>query len=837
MNKPHGTDFCYAPKNNASRLSHADSTPNAFKSLSILATAICLALAASPVWSSCTGAGTDNVVCTGTLTQSTANHSTSVNGDPITVTANNWTMNGGHLYVVSSGSSKDINFTGNNINASGTSTVNGLIHVATVGEGNASVTVSNSGVDSLAHGSYKSSGLVTHATGTGSALTEVTGNVRVEVDSSGLLAVANGSTGKDATISMSGGNNVIVVTGSVGYGAQANAGNGKASVMLSGTNRITTTDNDSNAIHSAGASAVVTVDSDATLITHGDRSNGVYGIGNGQLTDIASNATITTSGNDSAGIRGEQAQVATTGDIIVKTDTSSNITTNGWQSEGIHAYLGSESAGGIASNGNVTVDAQGNITTNGSYLAEGIYGAITHSNATGDVNITFRGDKIETTGTSGGSGNRGILGSQLGSGNITVKHDGNMIKTAGNTAHGIEVRTGLNGTDGAKSSSVGDVKVGVTGTIETAGNNAHGIFVNAANNAASIEVINSGNVSVSGNDASAIRVSSSGGGDVLIRHEAGGVITSTGNNSVPNANQRTDAIYAYKNANTTGDILVVVNGDITTSGSNRASGAHASHFGTGNVTVMGSGNIKTTATNNNGTSIYSYGMAATVTDNGVGNAFVDYYTNIIETSADHSYALYAGVTGDGNATVVNNAGSLTTHGSNSHGIWSRNESLIAGNVYAANLYGDIITTGDGAHGIYAQSSLGDVDAQNIGGNITTSGVSADAIRATANGTGTVYVKNTGTLITHSDKSKGILVSGDVSQSGKIIVENEGDITTNSLIVPATYDERAHAIYVENKNSGDTDGILLVHKNGTITTMGGDPPVFVLKHQPNPEILN
>ena len=509
----------------------------------------------------------------------------------------------------------------------------------------------------------------------------------------------------------------------------------RAEVIIDGSSVDLVVSGDSNnGIKVSSQEAVVDI-SNTSITTSGTSANGIFARGNnGEVNVNVNNSTIEAAGYDAAGIRAEQASGATTGDIIVTTGTNSTIISDGVQAEGIHAYMGSESYGGVASSGNVIVNAGGRITTHGNTLAEGIYGAITHSQATGNVDITL-GGTIQTTGT-GGSGNRGILARQYGSGDVIVRHLGDNIQTAGNNAYGIEVGTGGTGTDGGVSASVGDVGVLVAGSINTFGVKAHGVFVNVQNNANAIEVVNSGYITVRGNDTSGIRVNSTGSGDILVRHEAGASITSEGTNTADSDTERTDAIYVVKSAGATGAITVIANGDITTDGANRATGVHAAHLGDGDVFVGGSGNITTTATNNAGTSVYSHGMVALTSAGANGNATVSYETGTVTTGGDNAVALYAASSGaSGNALVENNAGTLTTSGTGSHGMYVSNTTTAGGTASATNLDGTITTTGTGAHGIYATSAQGKITVSNTDSAITTSGQSAHAVYARINNAG------------------------------------------------------------------------------------------------------
>ncbi|WP_434777335.1 autotransporter outer membrane beta-barrel domain-containing protein [Neisseria sp. Ec49-e6-T10] len=812
--------------------------------ITALAATAGLMLGSTVVLAECVATGTDKLNCSGTDNFAVGSQSFPVNGTSTVVTANNWNLNGGHLYV--NAQSGSVEFNGDNVTVNGTSTVNGLIHLATVDANDTSISIRNSVIKTVTNPIKESSGLVTHATGSGNAKIEVTGNVRIEVDGNGLHALA--TKGKNALITMTGGNNLIKVTGSRS-GIDATANNGQASVVLSGKNTIETTGDGSNAIASIGKEASVNVDLDTTLITSGSKANGIYAKGNGQNTVIVSDATITTQGEDSAGIRGDQNQAATTGDIIITTGANSKIETNGRQAEGIHAYLGSESEGGIASSGNIIVTAEGNIKTNGDSLAEGIYGAITHSGATGNVDITFKGNTIETTGTAGASGNRGILARQLGSGDITVNHLGQLITTAGAKAYGIEISTGLTGTDGAISASAGKVVVGVTGNIKTQGDEAHGVWVNTKNQVDSVigqfageittlgnkahgisvetsskvSLTNTGLITTNGSASHAINVVSDGDKNINIGNS--GAISVNGANST--------GIYAVMNTNTSSSGKITINntGDIITD----TGDTPISTYGHGIYAIIDnvgadSGGIDITHTGGtidttgyNATAIQAYTTAKT------GDINIKVTNAIINAKSGKSDGI--NVRSGSGATDVNQVSDLdiniTTNGGEinvldgvagsgetSNGIMAYQYAAAKGDINIIN-NGTKIKTGLGVDGLGVSAAA--MDIRQVGttatGNINIfnhgelstagAGVTTSAIYALNNGSGEINVLNTNQMDTVGQNANGIYAQS--AGTGNINIINTGDLFTQGT--------NAAGIQIRHMGTGD----ISIQSSGDITT--------------------
>ncbi|MGL4667134.1 MAG: ESPR-type extended signal peptide-containing protein, partial [Saezia sp.] len=447
--------------------------------------------------------------------------STEVIAENINVSSSNTLGNYASGFGISGATGAHLELKGNNTLTLDAATGDTAVIVSTsAGAGDARITVSGTlNINNQASWRiFENDGLEANAGANGNSIITHTGTGTIQVAGGHAVQARAAATGNNVEVTLnstSGKDQIHLSTTGSGderssaIGAKGSATSGKVTVNTNA--KITTTGGDAHGIYATSAgtaadgksvevinsgtiSATGTNASGITALATAPTANGTVTINNtGKITsarhglhglgynsDVAldNDGVLVTTGTDGAGIRAEQNIASTTGNITVTTGINSDITTQGVQSEGIHAYLGQEDAGGgnkgAASSGNVTVNAQGKITTNGNGSAEGIFAGITDSHATGNIDVTFRGSTIETKGT---GANRGILVRQYGTGDVTVNHFGNLIKTAGDGGNAISIGAGLAGTDGATSTSMGKIELNTTGKIETSGSTARGIHL------------------------------------------------------------------------------------------------------------------------------------------------------------------------------------------------------------------------------------------------------------------------------------------------------------------------------------------------------------------------
>lgn len=209
---------------------------------------------------------------------------------------------------------------------------------------------------------------------------------------------------------------------------------------------------------------------------------------NGAVTVTAA-GNLHTLGSNASGIRANTTLNVTSGDILVDFQDGSIVT----EGEAAHGIWTSMSG---TNSGNTLIKAAGTIETkNQNANAPSAFGIVAASEAgnTGNIEVQFTGDKIET-GLNQGSGGITIL--QLGTGNAAITNTGNIL-THGLHSHGIRAE-----------STSGNIVINNQGAITTQGTDAAGIIVETKNGG-SISVNSTGPVNTA--DAHGITGWTSGG--------------------------------------------------------------------------------------------------------------------------------------------------------------------------------------------------------------------------------------------------------------------------------------------------------------------------------------
>ncbi|AWI09057.1 hypothetical protein CKA38_07220 [Ereboglobus luteus] len=695
-------------------------------------------------------------------------------------------------------------------------------------------------------------GIYAHATGDSNITVLNTGNITTTGTAShGILAQITGaaSTGTvtigTAANPLSG---AITNTGNGGYSIYAqNAGNGDAIIHAAATVSHTgdvngtsvpegiaahSTGNGSAIIHYTGAKVEVTgFNADALWA----RQIGATGSGNAQ---IYATGEIIASGSGTHP-QGIVAHVSGTGQIAI-------------EYTGTHILAGNaDTAGGTGINaghdgtsGNVTVtsnNADSLIETLGTDN-RGIRAYISNTTGNGDVRIGYTADRAGATDTltgaytasavsgtirTAGDRSHGIMAFTTGGTGAILVNTAATIETSGSAAHGISA-TGYDSSTRELLQAAGSITITNAGNITTNGENSHAIYATGSGNIditntgalattgtqstgiyaigkGSITIDNTASITTSAESAHGIIVNASrSDGDVDITHAIGKITIQKGSTDTDTGNwidSAGSAIYVTKSG--TGDIRMVIDGDIETHAQNRGAGAYIHAINNiGNLSITGSGNILAAADipESTGTNVYSYGLAATINGGAGrndGNVTITYSSGTIETRGDSAYALYAGVTsgtttdGSNNAATIINTGRLITEGGSSSAIYARTENTEGAAIVVNS--GNINTSGTSAYGIHAYSGSASANAHN---NAETSSVYRTAL-ATTPVPGTVS-----TIATIGDYSHGIYAIG----SGARIVST-AETTNISTTGDASYGIHA------------TNGAILSFKNGSITTQG------------------
>jgi hypothetical protein len=625
-----------------------------------------------------------------------------------------------------------------------------------------------------------------------------------EVVNSGDLTVSGANAraayargGVDASVINTG---VVTASGRFSNGLTALAGSGLASATNNGSLTNSGTDvMGINAVSDAGdARAVNTgsitmtglanwaifvqgddsaeVQNDGSLTLNGQILNGIDARASGSVL-VTSTGDITATGLSSTGISAAStnqgsATIDNSGDISIIGGYSralwattafgdTNVTNSGTISN-TGPDSGSLGIGAFANTGSVTVENSGMVATAGGH-------AIMATTASGDIDIT--NDALLT------AGRDGIYAGVFNDGNADIVNRGDISGGSG----GIRVRA-----------AGGDVSIFNTAHVGTSGDSA--IEANSRNAAASVEnhgeiesagrgilafgrssaiVRNSGNVTATGDSATAIDVLSEG----IARVENDGNVVSTGNFSA--------AIAAGSSITETAEIV-----------------------NKGNLTTFGASARGISATASNGVSVENHGVVITGGDYARAiNAFVSVYgdANVVNTNdltttgqmADGITATVGMVAQPGSASIYNSGNisiAQSAPGQSSAAIAAR---VARGDIDITNY--NALRTGAGGTGISATIVLS--------GNIT---INADSGRA--DGTGGIFADSVGIRATVNTGDVSIFSVGDVAagQGGIDAYAKLGDISITSY---GNIESRGGSAIVA---TAAQQGSVTVHNTGNLT---------------------
>lgn len=499
------------------------------------------------------------------------------------------------------------------------------------------------------------------------------------------------------------GADVVVERDGGGAGVALSGVNGGGVTLVSNGSILTSGDYGVGALTrvAAGGSAAVSV---GDVSTDGFASHGVYAVAD--AVGVSIDGTISTSYAFSNGVRA----LASNGGVVVT--NNGVIDTSGGGGVGIVAY-GSAGA---------TVSGGGTIHTRGS-ASSGI-GANGFDGAT-----SVSASSVITE----GDFSRGVVAE--GSGDVSV--DVGNVVTSGQVASGIEAET----VQGGSGPLDADLQVRA-GNVTVAGAGANGISVFSSNNG--VIRIGAGGVTARGEGGVGI-LSESYTADTFI--DVDDVVT-TGSGTEIVANRPT----GIRVTSDTGDIAISSSGLISTQGS----------FGFG-ISAATNGVVEIDVHD-----VSTRGDAATAID-AVGGSSGVTISGMVSTAGVNAAGVYA--SGRTGTAAITNDGLISVTGSGSRGIValatgdvtvSGTGSVRSGNV-ALDLRSEagtvavsqagIVTTGDHAHGIAASAGR---DVIIDVGSVRTSGLSSDAVRASAVGAADLRVAGS----VRSDTSVGVaMVAG------------------------------------------------------------------------------
>ena len=478
---------------------------------------------------------------------------------------------------------------------------------------------------------------------------------------------------------------------------------------------------------------------------------------NGNITVKADGDITTASGadlnaSDNISINSKKGSVVTIGNVTAKNavdiNAAQDITADGNL---------------ISNNGDITIDAGGNITTNS------IVNALNNVIANANGNIATNGDVTAETG-------KAVLNSK--SGSVTMQN------VAGNSEVDIDAAQDIIA-DGNLTSNNGDITMDAGGSITT------NSIVNALNN---VIANANGNIATNGDVTAETgkAVLNSKSGSVTMQNVAG--------NSEVDIDAAQDIIADGNLTSNNGDITLDAAGNITTNGKTKARN---------NVTANAKGDINAnndvTSTNAN----VELNAGGSITTNSIVNAL-----NNVIANANGNIATNGDVTAETGKAVLNSK---------------------SGSVTMQNVTADQAVDIDAAQDITADGNLtsnnGDITLD-AGGNITTNGnVNAyDHLIANAKGdiaiNGEITTEN-GSAVLKSN-SGSITTNGNVNVYDNVIANAAGDIATNGDITAETgkavLNSKSGSVTMQNVTADqavDIDAAQDITADGNLTSNNGD----------------
>ncbi|MCR9214273.1 MAG: autotransporter outer membrane beta-barrel domain-containing protein [Proteobacteria bacterium] len=550
------------------------------------------------------------------------------------------------------------------------------------------------------------------------------------------------------------------------------------------------------------SSSNVSVGNSGSISTGGENSTAILaqsiggGGGNGGFSvtaaieasgDGGANVGVSLSGDGGSGNDGGIVSVTSQGDLTTTGNNSSAIFA---QSLGGGGGNGGFSVAADASNVN-TVD----VSISGSASDGGTANDVTVKNAgivqTGGANSY--GIQAQSLGGAGGNGGLSVAASATTSSDVNVSVSGNggsggssgvvileqlgSVTTTGAGSYGLFAQS-LGGGGGNGGASIEGAL-----TISSGSSVAVGVSVAGAGGtggvASNVELGNFGPVQTSGDNATAILAQSIGGGG----GNGGFSIAASLDTGDSGGDIGVSVSGSGGSGNDAGAVNVITLGDITTGGDN-AVGVQAQSIGGGG----GNGGFSVAGAVSNTLSA-QVSVAGGAGDGGIGAAVHLENAGTISTVGNHSYGLFAqslgGAGGNGGFSV---AGSLTTSSSANVSVSGGGGS--GGTSDKVSLYheGGIMTEGSGAHGVFAQSlgGGGGNGGFSVDGALTVSSESSATVGVSVAGGGgdgatssTVDVINIGSIQVSGDNASGIFAQSVGGSGGNGGFSVSGDLTYGS----------------------------------------------------------
>ena len=683
-----------------------------------------------------------------------------------------------------------------NITVSASSTVTGQSGHAIYADNRNSGTIRVSASDAVAvtgndgvgyHGIF-----VKNSSASGST---VTVEVNAVTGSAHGIMIQNTGSGKQTVT------NTGAVTGKSGHGVYVDSSNSAAEVEINARGAITgsgTTGDGVRVKRTGGGTATINVS--ATI--KGNDNHGVHvsnSSNNNLIVSIAANASGHIEGVGT-GSHGIYAHDAGTGNLTVTVNSQATSNKAGSTGHGIFA----KNSGG----GTVSVDTRTRsfvVTSGGDAInvnnASGTSLTVSTNTVTGKtrgiyaLNAGTSGLSINATGTVTGQGGAGVHAKSSGRGNLSVT----TVAVTGSAGHGIH----------AENTNTGTILVTANGSIEGKGANGTGIFASNGTNGTTVTVdargvtggkdgifvSNSGSGlssitstgTVTGTAGSAIKVDSSGAGNVLIVAAA----LSGGDYGIHIKSSGTSNINVTASATTGGDSGIYVrsqSGTVSVNATGTIIG-NGSAFGAIDVGAGAAVTITSAAVTSSAIGIKAESsngkveVKANGTILGKGGAGV-YAKHTATGSVEVSGATFSSESGAGVHVVTQGAGSATVSAT-----------------------GTVTGSGTNGHGIYVNSAAG-------GTGIT---VNTAAVRGEGNG---IRIKN------FSSGDLAIVATGSIRAGGPVYVYSKGGGGINVQLNGAYATADDHGIKIINNSTTGTGGVSLTSTSAVTGSGTGKHGAYV-----------
>ncbi|GAB5469578.1 MAG: autotransporter outer membrane beta-barrel domain-containing protein [Rhodospirillales bacterium] len=523
----------------------------------------------------------------------------------------------------------------------------------------------------------------------------------------------------------------------------------------------------------AGAGGLVEVTTSGDVSTSGDLSRGILaqsiggGGGNGG-TSIAGSIATSSANTLAASIGGSGGGSGSASNVTL--GANGDITTAGLFADGILA----QSIGGSGGNGGTTVSASIASSAKSTQIGIGIGGAGGNAGNGADVSINpadfsdLQNHKITVT----GAGSRGLVAQSIGGGG----GNGGMVVT-GNFTGGTETRD-LRlaiGRSGGSGGGGGKVSVIHRGAIAT-GNASRGDDLGGEH------AILAQSISGGGGDGSVATTATNNRGNRSLflgiggqagSGVAGGTVEVAKSGSIATAGSRSHGILAQSIGGGGG------NGGMTTTYAE--GGEDSQNFGVTVGGFGGTGNSGGTVTIDNSsavtvTGLGSQGLVAQSIGGGGGSGAANQFPSLLpegeETTASSfrvAVGGFGGTGGGGGSVTITNSGSITTGSSG-----STDDDSPANTGFGHAIVAQSIASGGGSGGIAIEGDLGTPDGIGIGIAVGGNGGGSETA-------GAVLVENRsgGSLHTRNDESHGILAQSIGGGGGNGASGIKGDVTNGS----------------------------------------------------------